>query len=304
MGSVSKASDHLHVAQAALSRQIKQLEHDLKAQLFVRNGRGMQLTDAGQLLLSRSRGVVRQLEQVRDDIVSLAGAPNGRVSLGIVPTVSCVLAGRLAARVVDSLPGVSLRLVESYGGHLVDWLHRGEIDLAIIYGQEGGLHLVQDDLALDRLMIIGPVGSCITSQSGGSLEWLSKQRLVLPSKHHGLRQLIERAAQRKGLRLDVRIEADSFRAMIDIVERGIAFSVLPPSAIVRERERGSLEVDLLSNPRVPRRLVLARSPDSSPSLAVEAIAALIKAETAAVARTGIWSVASQAAATAMPNCAS
>ena len=103
LGSLSKASDTLRVAQPALSRQIKLLEHELRAELFTRNGRGMVLTDAGRLLLARTAGIVRQIDQIRDDIQSAGGPPSGRVVLGLVPTVSCVISARLARRTVDKL---------------------------------------------------------------------------------------------------------------------------------------------------------------------------------------------------------
>ena len=67
LGSLSKASDTLRVAQPALSRQIKLLEHELRADLFTRNGRGMVLTDAGRVLLARTAGIVRQIDQWIDD---------------------------------------------------------------------------------------------------------------------------------------------------------------------------------------------------------------------------------------------
>ncbi len=105
LGSLSKASDTLRVAQPALSRQIKLLEHELRAELFTRNGRGMVLTDAGRLLLARTAGIVRQIDQMRDDIQSAGGPPSGRVVLGLVPTVSCVISARLARRTVESYPG-------------------------------------------------------------------------------------------------------------------------------------------------------------------------------------------------------
>src|SRR6201987_1735475 len=97
LGSLSKASDTLRIAQPALSRQIKLLEHELRAELFTRNGRGMVLTEAGRLLLTRTSGIVRQIDQIRDDIQSQAGAPSGRVVPGLVPTVSCVLSAAGAA---------------------------------------------------------------------------------------------------------------------------------------------------------------------------------------------------------------
>src|SRR3954466_15405717 len=120
LGSLSKASDRLRIAQPALSRQIKLLEHELRAELFTRSGRGMVLTEAGRLLLARTSGIVRQIDQIRDDIQSAAGAPSGRVVLGLVPTVSCVLSARFARRCVEKFSGISLRLFGRYNGPLLE----------------------------------------------------------------------------------------------------------------------------------------------------------------------------------------
>lgn len=166
LGSLSKASDTLRVAQPALSRQIKLLEHELRAELFTRNGRGMVLTEAGRLLLARTAGIVRQIDQIRDDIQSSGGPPSGRVVLGLVPTVSCVLSARLARRTVESFPGISLCIVESYSGHLMEWLHRGEMDLAVIYGPSSDLHLTVQSLGRDDIVAVGPRGSGLAQKAG------------------------------------------------------------------------------------------------------------------------------------------
>jgi DNA-binding transcriptional LysR family regulator len=181
LGSLSKASDTLRIAQPALSRQIKLLEHELRAELFTRNGRGMVLTEAGRLLLARTSGIVRQIDQIRDDIQSQAGAPSGRVVLGLVPTVSCVLSARLARRTVETYPGISLCIVESYSGHLLEWLHRGEMDLAVIYGPSADLHLSVQDLGRDAVVAVGPRGSGLARKKRVEMEWLLRQKLVLPS---------------------------------------------------------------------------------------------------------------------------
>ena len=167
LGSLSKASDTLRVAQPALSRQIKLLEHELRAELFTRNGRGMVLTDAGRLLLARTAGIVRQIDQVRDEIQSAGGPPSGRVVLGLVPTVSCVISARLARRTVDKYPGISLCIVESYSGHLMEWLHRGEMDLALIYGPSSDLHLTVQSLGRDPIVAVGPRGSGLSQEEAG-----------------------------------------------------------------------------------------------------------------------------------------
>src|SRR3569833_4769109 len=116
LGSLSKASDTLRVAQPALSRQIKLLEHALRTELFTRNGRGMVLPEAGRLLLARTSGIVRQIDQLRADIQSSQGPPSGQVVLGLVPFVCCVLSARFERRCVGKIPGISQRIVESYCG--------------------------------------------------------------------------------------------------------------------------------------------------------------------------------------------
>jgi DNA-binding transcriptional LysR family regulator len=253
----------------------------------------MVLTDAGKMLLGRIGGLVRQLEQVRDDVASLAGAPSGQVVLGVVPTVSTVLASRLAQAVLRERPGIALRIVESYGGHLLDWLHRGELDVAMFYGHGPDLHLRTELMARDELMAVGARGSGLARRKGVTIEWLARQPLVLPSPSHGLRVLLDAAAAKKKLSLNVLLEADSFRVHVDVVESGRGYTVLPPSAIFRELRQGRLEAAPIASPRRARELVLAFPTARAPSLATEAIAALIRAEVAAVGREGHWAVATK-----------
>ncbi|HCD80394.1 MAG TPA: transcriptional regulator, partial [Alphaproteobacteria bacterium] len=86
-GSISRASERLRIAQPALSRQIKLLEHTVGAELFSRHVSGMVLTEAGQVLLDRISGPLHQLEQSVLDVKSLEAKISGEVKLGILPTV-------------------------------------------------------------------------------------------------------------------------------------------------------------------------------------------------------------------------
>jgi LysR family transcriptional regulator, nitrogen assimilation regulatory protein len=290
LGSLSKASDTLRVAQPALSRQIKLLEHELRTELFTRNGRGMVLTDAGRLLLARTSGIVRQIDQIRDDIQSAGGAPSGRVVLGLVPTVSCVLSARLARRTVERYPGISLCIVESYSGHLVEWLHRGEMDLAVIYGPSVDLHLAVQSLGRDSIVAVGPRGSGLKQKKQVELGWLMRQRLVLPSHSHGLRALIEHAAAKKKIDLDVKLEADSFRVLTSLVEEGLGYTLLPPSSVRSEVADGRLEVAPIARPAPRRELTLAAPVEHPGSNAITLIAKLLRDEVAACRAEGLWDI--------------
>jgi LysR family transcriptional regulator, nitrogen assimilation regulatory protein len=289
LGSLSKASDALRIAQPALSRQIKLLEHELRAELFTRNGRGMVLTDAGRLLLARTSGIVRQIDQIRDDLQSAQGPPSGRVVLGLVPTVSCVLSARFARRCVETFPGISLRIVESYSGHLVEWLHRGEMDLAILYGRSADLHLNVESLGRDSIVAVGPRGCGLSKKKSVDIGWLLRQRLVLPSHSHGLRALIEHAAAAKKLKLDVQLEADSFRVLTSLVEEGLGFALLPPSSVRGEVADGRLEVAAISKP-LTRELIVASPIDRPVSIATTAVTALLRDEVSACRKEGLWDI--------------
>ena len=290
LGSLSKASDTLRVAQPALSRQIKLLEHELRAELFTRNGRGMVLTDAGRVLLARTAGIVRQIDQVRDEIQSAGGPPSGRVVLGLVPTVSCVISARLARRTVDRYPGISLCIVESYSGHLMEWLHRGEMDLALIYGPSSDLHLTVQSLGRDTIVAVGPRGSGLSQKKQVDIGWLLRQRLVLPSHSHGLRALIEHAAAKKKLKLDVKLEADSFRVLTSLVEEGLGYTLLPPSSVRNEVASGRLETAAIAKPAPMRELTLASPIDHPGSTAIALVTELLRDELAACCEDGLWDI--------------
>ena len=289
LGSLSKASDTLRVAQPALSRQIKLLEHELRAALFTRNGRGMVLTDAGRLLLARTSGIVRQIDQIRDDVQSAQGPPSGYVVLGLVPTVSCVLSARFARRCVETFPGISLRIVESYSGHLVEWLHRGEMNLAILYGRSADLHLTVQSLGRDSIVAVGPRGCGLARKKSIDIGWLLRQRLVLPSHSHGLRALIEHAAAQRRIKLNVQLEADSFRVLTSLVEEGLGFALLPPSSVHGEVADGRLETAAVSKP-MTRELIIASPIDRPVSTATVAVTALLREEVAACRKEGIWDI--------------
>jgi DNA-binding transcriptional LysR family regulator len=231
------------------------------------------------MLFERTAGLVRRLEQAREDVLAAAGAPAGRVVIGLVPTVGAVIAARIARRIVDEHPGIELRLVDAYGGFLVDWLHRGDIDLAVVYGPARSLHLDVTVLRSDPLFIVGAAGSGLAARTEATLAWLADQPLVLPSPPHGLRALLDASAAAAGVGLSVRVEADSFQSLIDIVLAGVGLTVLPWYAIAGRVAAGALEACRLT-PALDRELVLAMPAHQTGSLATRTVAAIIAREVA------------------------
>lgn len=288
VGSLSQASDRLRVAQPALSRQIKLLENEIGVSLFARHGRGMKLTEAGRQLLERIATPLRQLEQSFDELRSSANRIEGRVSLGMTPTISFILAGRLAKRVAKELPGVSLRIVEGYGGYLVEWLQRNEIDATVLYGPASDLHLRVTELLFERLVLVGPRDCDLDIKSPVLFRTLADLQLVLPSKPHGLRAVVDSAAYKSKTSLNIRFEADSFLVLKDLVQEGLGYTILPTSAFKKEQLETSFRIAPLIRPKVIRHIVMATKPDYVPGRATVAVTKLLLDETRALVKNKQW----------------
>ena len=104
LGSFTRAAIELDVAQPALSRQVRQLEVELRQTLLVRNGRGAVPTEAGKLLLDHGRGILHQVERAREDLGRLRGGLAGRVALGMPNSVARVLTVPLTRAFREALP--------------------------------------------------------------------------------------------------------------------------------------------------------------------------------------------------------
>lgn len=286
-GSLSSASDRLRLAQPALSRQIKLLEDEIGFDLFIRSGRGMQLTEHGGVLLSRVAGLIKQLDDSIQDVRSLLAEPTGNVVLGCVPTASHVVAGRIAVRVAAELPQVSLRIVEGYAGHLIDWLHRGEVDLAVLYGPSSDLHLRISDIMFEELVLVSPAGKAPEGDEV-PVAALGDLNLVLPSRPHGLRLLVEAAAAKAATTINVKFQADSFRVLKDIVAAGLGHTILPLSAFYREPQMELYQITRLVSPRISRRLVMALPPNRQDTKATAAVRDLVTDEILRMVKSGEW----------------
>lgn len=287
-GSLSRASDRLRLAQPALSRHIKLLEAELGVELFTRHGGGMAPTDAGSELLKRVGGLVEQLEKAMDDIQAMPTDPRGTVALGIPPTIGPILATRIAIRLASELPNVSLRIVEGLAGHLIEWLQQGEIDVALLPGPGADLHLRTIDLLFEEYVLVGPRGSTLSLDTPVAVADLANLDLILSSRRHGLRNVIEAAAHKAGTTLSVRFEVDTLAVALSLVEAELGYTVLPMSAIYHEVDIGRLKVAPLHHPHVPRQLILALPTSRAATRATTALIELILSEVADLIRKGIW----------------
>lgn len=261
LGSLSKAADRLHIAQPALSRQVRMLEEELGFALFLRHGRGMVLSEQGKEVLTHAMRVMAEIDEIRATATPADAPLTGEVAIGLPPTVADIISLPLAAAFGKAHPNAKLRLVSAYTGYLLDWMHRGEVDVAVLYDPRMARSLRSRPLLLENLFLIGPPDAGFSTVRAVSFTSLAGKRLLLPSIKHGLRIIVERCATDAGITLDVGIEADSYSALKDLVRNGHGWTILPLAPIHADVVAGQLTAAPLIDPVPVRRLILAYPAD-------------------------------------------
>ncbi|MFJ3791800.1 LysR family transcriptional regulator [Kitasatospora sp. NPDC090091] len=132
-GSFSAAARELGCTQPAISQQMKALEKSVDTPLVVRSGRGMQLSEAGRVLLKHATGILAGLSAAEEEVAAIAGLRAGRVRLVSFPTASSTLVPPAVARLRDSHPGVRVSLVEAEPPESLAMLRGGECEVALAF---------------------------------------------------------------------------------------------------------------------------------------------------------------------------
>lgn len=289
LGAFSKAAVVLSVAQPVLSRQIRSLEEELGIELLYRNGRGIVLTEAGKLLLSRARSIIEEASAIATDIDSMRASPSGKLILGLPPTASAILSVPLIQRFRENYPRVKLKVQEGYSGHVLEWLSTGRIDVAVLYDAPKTSTLLTQPLIEEELLLIGPANTPAALREKpihGSM--LAELPLILPSHPHGLRILVETLLGRFKVIPEVECEIDSLSATLDLVERGVGYGILPYASVIKQVRAGTHVVMPIVEPRMSRQLVLATSTQLPTTIATRSLARTVKELVRDLVTDGMW----------------
>lgn len=137
VGGFARAADALNMTQPAISQQMKRLEDLLGQPLFVRVGRGMELTGPGEILLTYAREII----ELNDEIPSRMGVASVRevVTLGMPEHFSEPLLAQIIAETHRRFPHIQLLIKIGRGRFLMDNLHEGKIDISLLVGSAGAL---------------------------------------------------------------------------------------------------------------------------------------------------------------------
>ncbi|MCD9033176.1 LysR family transcriptional regulator [Luteimonas sp. Y-2-2-4F] len=288
LGSVTRAALFLDSNQSLLSRQLNALERDCGGRLFDRTGRGVQLSELGERIFPRIKALLAEASQLEQDIRSEGREPAGRVTVGMLPSISQALTLRLYAEVSQRWPAVSLKILEGSGGQVEEWLADARVDIAILYRYGASVPEQEQALATVDSYLVGGRGDALTAPGTVRFADLDRLPLILPSAPNGLRTALDAIARQRHIALAPAIEADSLPLQKALPGREAVYTVLPIHAVWDEVAAGTLQAARIVDPALQRSIVMATARAKGPSRAVKAIAAQIDATFHDLARAGMW----------------
>lgn len=288
-GSFSRASVTLSIAQPALSRYVKALETELGVKLFYRNGRGIILTEAGKLLDQYAKGILEQASRAASEIAALQLSPHGSVAIGMPPSVGSVLTVPLVERYREQYPQIAMRVVEGFSGHVLEWLLTGKIDVAVLYNQPAMSNVLSEPLLKEELVLLGAAKDPSRLPAGNvQAKVLADIPMILPSRPHGLRLLIDQVFGKAGIEPNIIIEIDAMPSTLNLVEKGIGYTVLSYSTVHHLVKAGRIRCFSIVRPQLTRQLLLATSSQRPMTMATRALTKIVTTQMRELVREGRW----------------
>jgi len=285
-GSFTRAAARLHVAQSALSFQIKQMEDSLGAPLLVRDAHGVQPTEPGRTLYHHAEIILAQIETARSDVQSKVCEIAGEVTIGVPTAASDLLVPELLAAARTSFPSVRLKITEGLTGVLDEWTKLGKFNLSLQYKSSSqtdeGIELAEEDYFL--------VGDRNSLPDTEEIEFNDIRGLpmAMPMPTMNIRKSIDDLVAKSGSSLNVRFEIDSLPAILKLVGEGKAFTVLGGAAIQKDLNQGNISAARIINPVLSRTIVLFTNKHDLQSAKVGAVRTLVRDIVCRLIERGDW----------------
>jgi LysR family transcriptional regulator, nitrogen assimilation regulatory protein len=279
LGSFTRASQVLNIAQPALSRQVRMLEVELRQNLLIRNGRGALPTEAGQLLLAHGRGILHQVQRAREELGRVRGSLAGRVAVGLPTSLARMLTVPLTRAFRQAMPEATISISEGLSVGLQEALLNGRLDIAVLYNAQPHADVEITPLMVEELVLVQarPPGLQEDPPAGPvTLAEVSQVPLVIPSRPNAIRMHLESEMAHRGWRLNIAMEIDGVSAILDLVADGAGAAVLSRHAVVNSLRPSAYAVRAIVEPELQTQVSMAISSLRPSTLTQQSTMALLR----------------------------
>lgn len=277
LGGVTRGAERVHLAPAAASRRIQELEAQCGVALFERRPHGMALTDAGRAMLAHARDIAHTVLRMQDDAASFLGGEQGVVRVAAPRSAVIQFLPRDIERCAAVCPGVRIDLQEMDSQVVQQALRRGVADIGIYEATLGGLGMPQRPYRSDRLAVVAPAAHPLAARGHATLDDVLSSDLISLGEGSAISLLLARLAEARGRRLRMRMRVGGFDSIAALVAQGLGLGVMP-EAVARGVAGGARFARLPIREDWARRdFVLCHQPEPALPRAALAVAQVLAA---------------------------
>lgn len=251
-GHFGRAAEASAVSQPALSMQLRDLEAGLGAALLDRSGRAVRLTPFGEEVLTRARAILRQADELDDLARAARDRLAGRLRLGVIPTIAPYLLPQMISRLNGLFPALDLQLRETVTPRLIQELHDGRLDAAVVALPVSEPGLTEVALFSECFMLVRPAadaGRPVPDRTA-----LQEMRLLLLEEGHCFRDQALSFCNLAATTPREILDGSSLTTLVQMVGAGIGVTLIPEMAVEVEARSAPVSVAAFRDPQ-PRRTI-------------------------------------------------
>jgi DNA-binding transcriptional LysR family regulator len=239
-GSFTAAARQLHVSQSAISRQILMLEEELKEPVFVRLGRKVRLTPAGEQLVALGKRVLADVRDTTTSIVEHHKKLTGTIHLAGGMTVCLHVFPSLLKEFRRRHPDVDVKLTTGGTPQVLERVRSGTVDVALLTLPVEGADLMQVPVLREELLLVTHPSNPVGRQRRIRARDLDEQPLVLFERGSSTRRVIDDMIAREQIGPRIVMETENVEILKALVAIGMGMTIIPYQAVAREVRAGQL----------------------------------------------------------------
>ena len=243
---VTEASYVLNVAQSAVSRQILKLESELGVNLFTHEGRKVKLTPIGRTFLTYMEQLMRVIDKAQQEINEFLDPEKGTIRIGFPSSLAAQLIPTLISEFRDLYPQVRFQLQHGSYRELIDWVIKGDMDLAIIGPVPQNEEQVHCEiLFMENFLALLSVRHPLAGKSSLRLRELENDVFVLFPIGFVLREIVVQACEENGFKPKITFEGDDLDAIKGLVAAGLGVTLLPEIALTDNIPQSTVKIPII-----------------------------------------------------------
>jgi DNA-binding transcriptional LysR family regulator len=261
---MSRAAESLHLSTGAVSLQMRSLSSELKVQLFVRSGRKLVPTPAGQRLAEHARSIVLGVKQIREEFGDDPLSDTRPFHLATGATALIYRLGKPLKLLRKRFPHIDLHVTVLATEEIIAGVKDRQFDLGLISLPISDKSLRIVPLFNEELLVVRPSATRVKGHHIGTIsgDELQGAPLLLYPRQSNMRNLIDRFLDELGLHGRVIMEASDTEAIKGLVEAGFGYSILPEYALKQSSK--FFHTARIAGRRLIRRQALAMPVTSHP----------------------------------------